>query len=361
MNTAKKSKNAFSPWQLTVITIVAGMGGMYFYPRDFSRSSLLLLAAAVILTLISVAMFAHSFSRSESVSFPNLLEENLGGIPARIILAAAAVYFIAEICGITVRQTQMTGLFLLEKTPPQVIAAVTLATSAFIIYSGIRQISRTAELLFFFIMLPLTFILIMALLGMDYGELIPMLSPTSVNAEQITSSLLPLGGITAAAYFAGYYDKGKNARSLVSGAGILGIFAIVVLISCVGIFSVGGTKHLAFPLAELSRVAGLGNIALTERFDILYMIIYTASTILSSGILYYCCCISLCGVFGIKSHKCFIFILLPIIFLLSYYGLNNIEFIERITAWGKIIFLFVLIPLLFIVSCIRGKGRRSAV
>lgn len=360
MNTAKKSKNTFSPWQLTVLTIVAGMGGMYFYPRDFGRSSLLLLAAAGVLALISMAMLAYSFSRSESVSFPNLLEENLGGIPARIILSAAALYFIAEICGITVRQTQMTGLFLLEKTPPQVIAAITLVTSSFIIYSGIRQISRTAELLFFFIMLPLTFILILALLGMDYGELLPALSPARVNAEQVTSSLLPLGGITAVVYFAGYYDKGKSARSLIGGAGILIVFAMIVLICCVGIFSVGGTKHLAFPLAELSRVASLGNIALTERFDILYMIIYTAATILTSGILYYCCCISLCGVFSVKSHKCFIFILLPIIFLLSYYGLNDIEFIERITAWGKIIFLYALIPLLFIVSCLKGKRRAAA-
>lgn len=358
--TAQKSKNVFSTWQLTVLPVIAGMGGMYFNPREFSRSSLLLLIAAGLLTLGSAAMLSYCFRHSESLSFPNLLAENFGGILSRIILAAAAIYFVAEICGITARQTQMTGLFLLEKTPSQVIVAVMLTTSAFIIYSGIRQISRTAELLFFFIMLPLTFILIMALFCLDYGELLPLLKPTRVSAAQAAGSMLPFVGVAAMAYFAGYYDKKKSIRGLSAGVSLLAIYAVVVLICCVGIFSIGGTRHLAFPLAELSRVVSPGNMALTERFDILYMIIYTAATILASGILYYCCCISLCGVFGLKSHRCFIFILLPIIFLLSYYGLTRREFIENITMWGKIIFMFVLIPLLFVITCIKSGRRKAA-
>ncbi len=357
--TTKKSKKAFSTWQLTVLPVIAGMGGMYFNPREFSRSSLLLLIGAGLLTLGSAAMISYCFKHSESLSFPNLLAENFGGVLSRIILAAVAVYFIAEICGVTARQTQMTKLFLLEKTPSQVIVAVTLVTSAFIIYSGIRQISRTAELLFFFIMLPLTFVLIMALFCLDYGELLPLFKPTEVSVTQAAGAMLPFGGVAAMAYFAGYYDKKKSVRGLIGGVSILSVYAVAVLICCVGIFSIGGTKHLAFPLAELSRVVSLGNVTLTERFDILYMIIYTAATILAAGILYYCCCISLCGVFGLKSHRCFIFILLPIIFLLSYYGLTQREFIENITVWGKIIFLFVLIPLLFVITCIKS-GRRSA-
>lgn len=358
--TTQKSKTTFSTWQLTVLPVIAGMGGMYFNLGEFSRSSLLVLIIAGLLTLGSAAMLSYCFRHSESMSFPNLLVENFGGILSRVILAAAAVYFIAEICGITTRQTQMTGLFLLEKTPSQVIVAVLLVTSAFIIYSGIRQISRTAELLFFFIMLPLTFILIMALFCMDYGELLPLLKPTNVSVTQTVSAMLPFGGVAAMAYFAGYYDKKKSIRGLLGGVSMLSVYVVVVLICCVGIFSIGATRHLAFPLAELSRVVSLGNVTLTERFDILYMIIYTAATILAVGILYYCCCISLCGVFGLKSHRCFIFILLPIIFLLSYYTLTRREFIENITVWGKIIFLFVLIPLLFVITCIKSGRRRTA-
>lgn len=343
-----------------VLLIIAGMCGMYFYPRDFSRSSFILLIGAVLLTLLSTVMLAYSFKHSEANSFPNLLRENFGGILSRIILAAAAFYFADEICGIAVKQTQMTGLFLLEKTPPQVILAVTLITSAFIIYSGIRQISRTAELLFFFIMLPLTFILILALCSLDYGELIPLFKPGGFSSAQITNSILPLSGIAAIAYFVGYYDKSKITKSLVCGVSTLSIYSIIVLIGCVGVFSVGGTKHLSFPLAELSRIVSLGNMSVTERFDILYMIIYTAATILTAGILLYCCCISLCGVFGVKSHKCFIFILLPVIFMLSYYGLADSKLIEYISVWGKIIFLFVLIPVLFIISAIKNLRRKTS-
>lgn len=358
--TATKSRTTFSPWQLMVISIIAGMGGMYFYPRDFSRSSFILLIVAVVMMLLSTAMLTYSFKHSESVSFPNLLRENLGSFLSRIILAAAAVYFADEICCIAVKQTQMTGLFLLEKTPPQIILAVMLITGSFIIYSGIRQISRTAELLFFVIMLPLTFILILALCNLDYGELIPLFKPGKISASQITNSILPFSGIAAIAYFAGYYDKSKITKSLVCGVSVLSIYSVIILMSCVGVFSVDGTKHLSFPLAELSRIVSFGNISVTERYDILYMIIYTAAAILTVGILTYCCCISLCGLFGVKSHKCFIFILLPIIFILSYYGLSNSKAMEQISVWGKIIFLFILIPVLFITSAIKNLRRKTS-
>lgn len=357
MNNANaQRRNRFSAWQLTTLPVIAGMGGMYFYPQDFTRSSFLLMAAAGILAIFSMAMLGYSFVHSKSKAFPNMLEENLGLILSRIVLVAASVYFIAEICTVTIRQTQMTGLFLLEKTPPQVIAAVLLLTGAFIMYSGIRQISRTAELLFFLIMIPLFIILLLALFCIDYGELRLLIKPVPITSgNQLREALLPLGGIAAMAYFVGYYDKSKRIKGLAGGTLILSIFALAVLLCCVGVFSLGGTAHLSFPLAELSRIVSLGSLAVTERFDILYMIIYTSATILSVGILYYCSCISLCGVFGISSHKCFIFILLPIIFLISYYGLYNEQLINSIAVWGRVLFLFLLIPILFVITIVKGR------
>ena len=121
-----QKKSVFSEWQLTVLVIIAGMGGMYFYPESFGRWSGLSLSVAIAGSLLVMAMLARCFMHSSSKSFPGMLRESLGYIPAKLILAAAAIYFAAEICRITVKQTQMTGLFLLEKTPPQVIPAVTL-------------------------------------------------------------------------------------------------------------------------------------------------------------------------------------------------------------------------------------------
>lgn len=346
-------RSTFSTWQLTVLVIMAGMGGMYFYPRAFGRSSLALLALTVVLTLLSMAMLAYSFRNSGSLSFPNLLQEHFGGILSRIIMAAAAVFFAAEVCCIAVKQTQMTGLFLLEKTPPQIVLAVTLLTTCFIITSGIRQIARTAELLFLAIALPLAFIIAMAIYSMNYGELLPLLKPNDFSVAQLRWSVMPLSGIAATAYFAGYYEKKKLTRSLLGGAALLSACCMLIMICCAGVFSVAGTNHLSFPLTELSRIVSVGNISLNHRFDILYMMIYTAVTVLTSGILLYCCGISLCGVCNIKSHSCFTFLLLPVVFAFSYLGLSDSAWIEFISAWGKILFLFVLIPILFIITAIK--------
>lgn len=352
--------STFSTWQLTVLVIMAGMGGMYFYPTGFGRESLALLAGAVVLSLVSLAMLAYCFRHSGSVSFPNLLQEHLGRWPAKIILAAGAVLFGAEVCCIVVKQTQMTGLFLLEKTPPQVVLAVTLLTVCFIITSGIRQIARTAELLFLAVLLPLALILAMAVYSAHFGELLPLMKPHAFTLPQVRMAVLPLSGIAATGYFAGYYDKKKLAGGLLTGGAVLGACCVVILLCCVGVFSVKGVAHLSFPLTELSRIVSVGNITLNHRFDILYIMVYTAVSVIAAGILLYCCGISLCGVFEVKSHSCFIFLLLPVVFVFAYAGLSDLVWAERLAAWGKLFFLFALVPVLFVITAYKTwRGKQA--
>lgn len=355
-----QKKSVFSEWQLTVLVIIAGMGGMYFYPESFGRWSGLSLSVAIAGSLLVMAMLARCFMHSSSKSFPGMLRESLGYIPAKFILAAAAIYFAAEICRITVKQTQMTGLFLLEKTPPQVIPAVTLLTVCFIITSGIRQVARTAELLFPLIAIPLVFILAMGIFTLDYGELLPLLTPDDLPVGSLHECLSPLGGITAVAFFAGYYEKKRLRRCLLSGMTLLAALCTGVLICCAGVFSVKGTEHLSFPLTELSRVVSIGNIPLNHRFDILYIMIYNSVTLLSAGILLYCCCISLCGVFNVKSHSVFNFLLLPVIYAVTYLSLSDDFIVQFIADWGKLIFLFGLIPVIYIRTLFRNRREAAA-
>ena len=85
-------RNTFSQWQLTVLVMMAGMCGMFFYPRGFGRWSGALLAGGVLIALLSMALLAKCFAGSRALSFPSLLAEHLGTVPARVILGAAAVY-----------------------------------------------------------------------------------------------------------------------------------------------------------------------------------------------------------------------------------------------------------------------------
>ena len=354
------SDTTFSEWQLTVLVIISGMAGMYFYPDSFGRWSGMTLVIAFVPVLLSMGMLAECFAMNRSLSFPELLREVLGIIPARFILAGTAVYFAAEICVVTVKQTRMTGLFLLERTPPQVIPAVTLLTVCFLISSGIRQVARTAELLFPAVALPLVFILAMGVFTMDYGELLPLLNVNELPLSDLSGWLSPMGGITAVAFFAGYYDRRRLRRCLLSGSLSLAALCAGVLVCCVGVFSVEGAGHLSFPLTELSRVVSIGNVSLNHRFDILYIMVYNAVTLLSSGILFYCLCISLCGVFNVSSHSVFNFMLLPVIYALSYLSLSDDSIATFISDWGKLVFLCGLIPALFIATLMKSRREEHA-
>ena len=101
----------------------------------------------------------------------------------------------------------------------------------------------------------------------------------------------------------------------------------------------------------------IGNISLNHRFDILYIMIYNAVTLLSAGILLYCCCISLCGVFNVKNHSVFNFLLLPVIYTLSYLSLSDDSIAGLIADWGKVLFLCGVIPAVYIAAMVRRKKK----
>ena len=192
------------------------------------------------------------------------------------------------------------------------------------------------------------------------GELLPLLTPDDLPVGSLHECLSPLGGITAVAFFAGYYEKKRLRRCLLSGMTLLAALCTGVLICCAGVFSVKGTEHLSFPLTELSRVVSIGNIPLNHRFDILYIMIYNSVTLLSAGILLYCCCISLCGVFNVKSHSVFNFLLLPVIYAVTYLSLSDDFIVQFIADWGKLIFLFGLIPVIYIRTLFRKRREAAA-
>ena len=165
---------------------------------------------------------------------------------------------------------------------------------------------------------------------------------------------------SVAAFGIGYRAAVRGQGFCDRASAALAVFCVLILLCCVGVFSVEGTRHLAFPLTELSRIVSVGNVSLNHRFDILYMMIYTSVTLITGGILLYCCSISLCGVCHIKSHSCFHFLLLPVIFAVSYFSLSDDSVIRMMASWGKVFFLFLLIPLLYIFTTVKQMRRKAA-
>ena len=353
-----EGQTSFSTWQLIVLVMMAGMGGLFFYPENPGRSSLALLVLVNGLMLLSLGMLAHVYAASRAVSFPALLTEHLGLLPSRLVLAVSAVGFGAEIVCVCVRLTHMTGFFLLEKTPPPVILAVILLIVALLIPSGMRQVARTAELIFLAVLLPLVFLLGMGLYSTDVGEWRMLLQPDVFSFGQVLHALSPLGGIAATAYFAGYYRKDKLARSLLGGGGVLAAVCVGVLLCCTGVFSLAGLRHLRFPLTELSRIVSVGSVSLNHRFDILYIMIYTAVTVLTAGILLYCVCVSLWGTFRAGSHRLYMTGGLPLLYAASWISLSDDTVVMMLAMWGKALFLFGLVPLLYVLMWRKERRRR---
>ena len=83
-------------------------------------------------------------------------------------------------------------------------------------------IARTAELLFLAVILPLAFLLAMAVYSAHFGELLPLMKPRPFTLPQVRAAVLPLSGIAATGYFAGYYDKKKLTGGLLTGGAALG-------------------------------------------------------------------------------------------------------------------------------------------
>lgn len=360
--------NRLSRVQTAALCAFAAAGGLIMWTSQLRGSITtawpiaLVLSAAV--TAVMLLAVGSAFARTGCDTIEELLGKCLSRPVARIIMLLLAVWLAARLAQILHLQTDMTRQYLLDETPRWVIAATLAVSGLVVMYGGVYGLGRTSELLMLIALLPLAIMLAAGLLKTDYGELRVLLQPQlETLPRQITAALYTFAGAECMIFFIG---RGKarqgNGKAAALAVAVAAVIAAVLFVSAVGILTIDGINANEFPLVEMARMINIGGVAMTERFDIVLLVLRTLGVIVQTGILLYCASAGLRGVFGKGDRRYISAVLTVVVVILSQVCFIDgaARVINAISTAGIYISLLAIIPALFIASRFVPKRKEGA-
>ncbi|PHV70132.1 hypothetical protein CS063_11690 [Sporanaerobium hydrogeniformans] len=237
---------------------------------------------------------------------------------AFIIIWAFAIKLIIT-AGLELRMfAEMISRVMLPKTPLAVILLSMLLVSAYLVKSGIEATARMAEVLIYFIFIPLIIVILFIVFKADYKQLMPFfqVQPLAIGkgAFLISLSFMPIEFMLMLTGLMEKPEKAKRA-TLVALVIMSVIEVIVILVTFVGI-GVEESKRQLWPVITLMQSAQfLG--AFVENQEILMMTCWVFSIFMyvSSGIYF----VSLIGsrVCQFKRENVFVLPIIPLLFFVA--------------------------------------------
>lgn len=170
---------------------------------------------------------------------------------------------------------------MLPKTPLWLLMAVILLVCGFSARGGIECSGRVAELLFFFMLLPLAVVLIAVAITSTYGRVLPITLPTLGNTWQSSSFFAPVfQGMTVLLFAFPFLKQPERVgkRFGVSTLVATVIFSAIVFLSLAVYGDVVLGKRLMPTLQMMERVSFTG--IFLGRQDLLLLWIWMASCFL---------------------------------------------------------------------------------
>ncbi|TYR80749.1 GerAB/ArcD/ProY family transporter [Priestia megaterium] len=252
---------------------------------------------------------------------------------------------------------EVIRVYLLDKTPLEVIIIVFTSVGVYSIISGIYPIVKLLQAYFPVVLLFVLFMLGLSLINIDFNNLRPVLGEGFKPViKGIKPTALSLSGIEIYLVLMAYMKQPEKAmKSAIIGVLIPVILYILILLAVIGVMTVEEVRLLTWPTIELVKSIEMKYLIL-ERFESFFIILWMITTFTSFIMNFYLASLGLSQVFK-KKYKSFVYSLLPVIYLCAIYPKD----INGVFKWGDYlgnmaILIAGIIPVLFlIVVFIRRK------
>jgi spore germination protein len=253
----------------------------------------------------------------------------------------------------------ITQLVLLKDTPVFIVSLVMLVVCAYAAIKGIETRARVAEVLAFVLVLPFVFLFVIALVGIDWDNLQPVLT---TPPERLLSGTLRLGfiftGLECLLLVAPFITKGKNpTRAAVGAVGVAGLIITAVTVITLAKFGTGIADEPwpVLRMMDMLRLPGsfIGRQeALMFSFWIVTVFMFTNALLFFGGVL-------LADVFQMKikrkrfsSRVAGTLITAVFVFAVTCLRLESAEIFERLDGmyYTSGVFFMVVFPLLVLLG-----------
>lgn len=255
-------------------------------------------------------------------------------------------------------------VFMLPKTPVELIIITMLIVVIYLIYKGIGAIAKISEAF-----LPLVVIVLLLVIALNFQDfrirnLRPLISngliTTLIEAFQgIPKIITAYLGFEIVFFVIPFMQDPDKITPYVAGGVLLPTVIYTALTAmCIGVFGVQLTKKMLYPTISLARAIEFPG-AFAERFDILFSILWILGVFTSISALFYIASLSVTRIVRLRNFRPFIFILTPFVYLVAILPQNiyQIFFLTELIGYVGIFVTFSPV-LLLLISKITGKGEK---
>lgn len=346
-----KNNDNISPYQMAMLIIMSVISvGVFSIASDAAEAAgtdgWLVIALAGALNIIAVVIIVRLNSRFPGKTFAEYSQIVIGTIPGKALTLLFAVYLLLVIAYVTRAFTEVIKMFLLFRTPTEVIMLSLILVCTYIVRGGAECIARINELIFPILFIPFFIVLFFGLPLMDFSNLLPMLqTPPNKLLTAIPAMTFSFGGIELALFYIGFMKNPKKAyKPTIIAVAFVTVFLIMITVFCIATFGKNATTHFLWPLVSYVRAISLPGLFI-ERLDgvILSLWILTVFTTIVSA--YFIASYSMSKVVGTKEQKQFV---LPLSIVIYYLALQP-DSLAELYEWGAGIFPYAIASFLYVV------------
>lgn len=349
-----KNNDIISPYQIAMIVIMTVISvGAFSIAADAAKAagtdSWLVILITGAINVLAVFIIVKLNSRFPGKTFAEYSQTVIGTIPGKVLTSLFAIYLLLIIASVTRTFTEVVKMFLLFRTPTEIIMLSLILVCTYIVRGGAECIARISELLFPILFIPFFIVLLFGLPVMDFTNLRPVFqTPPGKMLTAVPAIIFNFGGIEVILFYIGFMKDPKKAyKPAILAVVFITFFLVMITVFCIAAFGENITQLYIWPLVSYIRAISLPGVFI-ERLDgvILSLWMLTVfSTIVSA---YFIVSYSISKVAGTKEYKQYVF---PLAIVIFYFALQPSSLAEMY-KWGSAIFPYAITFFLYMVPVI---------
>ncbi len=283
---------------------------------------------------------------------------------AYLICIIFIIYYLINMSMVARIFGEVVKMYMLKKTPIEVIMISMLFVCAYGSRKGIEGIARISQIIFFLMMIPILFIFFFSLESADFTNLMPIFN---INL----SKMLPTVFLTTFA-FSGFETMlvlGMFMRDPKDGfkiqwisLSVVGIGSVFFTIVSIAIFGQVETAHLMWPTLTIVKVIDIPG-AFLENLDALIMGAWTLNIFITICVFFFCTSLIMGDMLNCKEINHFDYAIIPIVYILALYPDNLAHVYDLLSnkyTVGVQLLAFAGIPfILFLFSKFSKKVKKA--
>ena len=360
-----------SSWQMTVILVcVMNSTGLLKMPRTLGEQvgpdgwmSLIIGHALALVMILVMVWLGQRFAGSTFIEYS---QQIIGRVPGWLVGLTAVVYWIVAAARIMRVFSDIVKLFVLPRTPVELIIITILLLSNYLARHGIEPLARMMEILFYLVVGLILGLALLSIPTMDLTNLQPIFATSfrTILAGGLRTGARELEGIGVFLMLLPFMLRPERAATVGTiGMGINLALHLVIFTTTISVFGIHALD-LTWPVALLAQYAVVPG-ALVEHMEILFILVWITVAYTSIVIYIYLASLGLSRLFKMGEPSVLICPILPIIYFIALIPANvftveNLESLEKhlyiVVAWG---FPSVLLLIAWIRSTFTSQTPRG--